>query len=104
MLTDDLSYNKQAIQSHTYAGMYVASFTVDRNTLTCMRAREIGRNSPQKTIWWKVDLGRVYKIDNIAILFRNYDGVGMYLLHKIPAATAAFKILVKGAWPVYIFF
>lgn len=80
--------------------MYAASFAVDRNTLTCMRAREIGQTSPQKTIWWKVDLGRVYKIDNIAILFRNYNGFGMYLLQKLPAA---FKILVKGAWPWYFF-
>lgn len=84
--------------------MYAASFAVDRNTSTCMRAQEIGRNSPQKTIWWKVDLGRVYTIYNIAILFRNYNGFGRYFLQKILTVTAAFKILVKGAWPGYYFF
>lgn len=39
-----------------------------------MRTRPIGRNSPDKTVWWKGDLGGVYNIYNINILFNNYDG------------------------------
>lgn len=40
---NDLSYDKVATQSRTYAGSsnYAARFAVDRITLTCMRAQEI---------------------------------------------------------------
>lgn len=74
---NDLSYDKIATQSRTYAGSsnYAARFAVDRITLTCMRAQEIGLSSPEKTVWWKVDLGGVYSIYSIAILFKNYEGV-----------------------------
>lgn len=41
---------------------------------------EIGRNSPDKTTWWKVDLCRVYNIYSIDILFKNYDGFGMFFV------------------------
>lgn len=80
LVTDDLSYDKVATQSRTYAGSsnYAARFAVDRITLTCMRAQEIGLSSPEKTVWWKVDLGGVYSIYSIAILFKNYEGVGMF--------------------------
>ena len=37
-------------------------------------------NTTHKTVWWKVDLGGVYNIYSVNILFKNYDGVGMY--HK----------------------
>lgn len=30
-------------------------------------------------MWWKVDLGGVYNIYSINILFKKYDGYGMYL-------------------------
>ncbi|XP_052693424.1 cell death abnormality protein 1-like [Crassostrea angulata] len=73
---DDLSFNTHATQSHTYSdwNLFYASSAVDRNTSTCMRPREIGRNSQEKTVWWKVDLGGVYNIYSINILFKNYDG------------------------------
>lgn len=76
---DDLSYHKTATQSVTYAGaetLYGAGNAVDRNSLTCMRTREIGRNSPNKTMWWRVDLGGMYSIYSINIIFKNYDGHG----------------------------
>lgn len=78
-VTDDLSYNKEATQSRTYVGLdkYAASSAVDGITLTCMRAQEIGHSSPDKTVWWKVDLGKVLSIYSVAILFRNYEGYGM---------------------------
>lgn len=60
--------------------MYEASNAVDGNTATCMRTIVIGTglSTPDKTVWWKVDLGGVYNIYRINILFKNYDGYGMY--------------------------
>ena len=75
---DDLSYNKDASQSHTAPGPgYGAENAVDGNPATCIRSNIIGPNSPDKTVWWKVDLGGVYNIYSINILFKNYDGYGM---------------------------
>lgn len=81
MILDDLSYNKVATQSPMYpVHGYDAGYAVDRNSATCMRTYEIGRNSPDKTTWWKVDLGRVYNIYSIDILFKNYDSFGMFFV------------------------
>lgn len=81
MILDDLSNNKVATQSPMYPGHgYDASNAVDRNSATCMRTDEIGRNSQHKTMWWNVDLGRVYSIYSIDILFENYDGYGIYFV------------------------
>ena len=78
---DDLSHNKAASQSHTYPGTgFDAENALDGNKATCMRTEAIGSNSPYKTMWWKVDLGGVYNIYSVNILFKNYDGYGMY--HK----------------------
>lgn len=57
-----------------------ANIAVDRNTTTCMRTRPIGRNNPDKTVWWKVDLGGVYSIQSINVLFKNYNGYGVFFL------------------------
>lgn len=80
---DDLSYNKTATQSITFTGiemLYDAGNAVDRKTLTCTRTRDIGRSSPFKTMWWKVDLGGRYSIYSINIIFKNYDGLGKCLM------------------------
>lgn len=80
-LLDNLSYNKVATQSHSYADSgYEASNAVDGNPATCMRTLEIGHTSPQKTVWWMVDLGGIYTINSINILFRIYDGQGIKLV------------------------
>ena len=84
--TDDLSKNKVASQSTTYAATssdaykYVAGNAVDRDITTCMRTETIGRVSPDKMVWWKVDLGAVYNIYSVNILFKNYEGNGIVLL------------------------
>ena len=79
LFKDDLSHNKNASQSHTASGTgYGAENAVDGNTATCMRTKQIGPNSPDKTVWWRVDLGGVYNIYSVNILFKNYDGYGMY--------------------------
>lgn len=64
---------KVATQSSTPPGtytMYDARNAVDRNQSTCMRAGVIGRYYPEKTVWWKVDLGRVHKIYSIDIILK----------------------------------
>lgn len=80
MFTDDLSYNKNASQSRTYHDLskYSASLAVDRDKSSCMRTSEIGLNSQSQTMWWKVDLGRVYSIHSVTIIFKTYEGYGMY--------------------------
>nr|XP_034321733.1 uncharacterized protein LOC105331044 [Crassostrea gigas] len=72
---DDISYKKVGTQSHTYPGTgYDASKAVDGNRKTCMRTEAIGSNSADKMVWWKVDLGGIYNIYDINILFKTYDG------------------------------
>nr|XP_022311651.1 multiple epidermal growth factor-like domains protein 6 [Crassostrea virginica]XP_022311652.1 multiple epidermal growth factor-like domains protein 6 [Crassostrea virginica]XP_022311653.1 multiple epidermal growth factor-like domains protein 6 [Crassostrea virginica]XP_022311654.1 multiple epidermal growth factor-like domains protein 6 [Crassostrea virginica]XP_022311655.1 multiple epidermal growth factor-like domains protein 6 [Crassostrea virginica]XP_022311656.1 multiple epidermal growth len=77
---DDLSKNKDATQLSTYPppindlNKYVAGNAVDREVMTCMRTKGIGGNSPEKTMWWKVDLGGVHSIHSVDILFKSYDG------------------------------
>lgn len=82
---DDLSLNKKATQLHTrpQIGTNTAAISaVDGDADTCMGTKEIGSNSPDKWVWWKVDLGAVYSIYSIDILFRNYDGYGVYFSYK----------------------
>lgn len=43
-----------------------------------MRTKDIGPFSDDKTVWWKVDLGEVYNIYSINILFKHYDSLGVY--------------------------
>ena len=79
-----MSKNKVATQSTTYTSgssvlQYVAGNAMDRDITTCMRTDVIGPNSPDETLWWKVDLGGVYNIYSVNILFKNYDGYGIYL-------------------------
>ena len=78
--TDDLSKNKIATQSTTYKSLQDnnAGNAVDRNISTCMRTEVIGPTSPDQTVWWQVDLGGVYSIYSVNILFKNYPGYGMY--------------------------
>ena len=56
---------------------YGAENAVDGNTATCTRSEQIGQNSPDKTVWWKVDLGGVYNIYSVNILFKNYEEYGI---------------------------
>ena len=83
--TDDLSKNKVATQSTTYpSSIYTADNAVDRDITTCMRTELIGVTSPYQTVWWRVDLGRVYNIYSVNIRFRNYDDQGIILLFVYP--------------------
>ena len=78
---DDLSFMKDASQSHTHPGNgYGAESAVDGNTTTCTRTYDIGSHGRYSTVWWKVDLGGVYNIYSVNILFKNYIGYGIYYL------------------------
>ena len=80
--TDDLSKNKVATQSKTYLiSKYRAEQAVDRDITTCMRTEQIGGTSPYKTVWWKVDLGDVYNIYSVNLLFKNYAEYGILKLN-----------------------
>lgn len=75
--TDDLSYNKLATQSHTHIGTdFAAGNAVDRISTTCMMTQPIGHTSPDKTVWWRVDLGRMFSIYSINVFFRSLDRYG----------------------------
>lgn len=75
-----------ATQSHTTIDKTPtgtgAGNAVDRNKATCTKTRPIGINSPDKTVWWKVDLGGVYSIRSINMLFKNFDGNGVLFYIK----------------------
>lgn len=80
--TDDISSNKVITQSLKYDDRqdYDPKNAVDRNYSTCTRAPEIGLNSPHKSMWWRVDLSRVYSIYSVTIMFKNYElKHGLYL-------------------------
>ncbi|XP_062618451.1 receptor-type tyrosine-protein phosphatase epsilon-like, partial [Saccostrea cucullata] len=72
----DLSYGKRSEQSSSYPCLpvsnCVASNAVDRDNKTCMKSESIGSSSTYKTVWWYVDLGDVYSVYSIRILFKNY--------------------------------
>ena len=77
-----MSKSKVATQSTTAVsttGDFLASKAVDRDITTCIRTIPIGGNSPEKTVWWRVDLGGVYNIYSVNILFKNYEGHGIFL-------------------------
>lgn len=57
---------------------YDASMAIDRDTATCIRTLPIGLNNPEKKVWWKVDLGEVYNIQSINIVFANYNDYGVF--------------------------
>ena len=85
MYTDDLSQDKLTTQSATAmspSNAFTAGNAVDRDIKTCMRTEGIGLTSKYKSEWWKVDLGGIYNIYNVNILFKNYSGFGIILLIK----------------------
>lgn len=82
LFVDDISYKKVTTQSKTYKDRqdYDPNNAVDRRYSTCTRAPEIGQSSPDKSMWWKVDLGRMYAIYSVTIMFKKYElDKGLYL-------------------------
>uniref|UniRef100_A0A8W8NII6 Fucolectin tachylectin-4 pentraxin-1 domain-containing protein n=1 Tax=Magallana gigas TaxID=29159 RepID=A0A8W8NII6_MAGGI len=95
---DDLSHSKIATQSHTYTGVgYGATNAVDGNITTCTRTKDIGPNSPDKTVWWKVDFGEIINVFRINILFKNYNGYDIRQRGRI----AGFSLLVSKTGDIH---
>lgn len=85
--------HKTATQSHNYVGTGSdASNAVDGNIATCMKSNGIGTNDPDKTVWWKVDLGRLYSFNSINIQFKNYDGYGVHYYYTTMQLSDNFHI------------
>lgn len=86
LFSDDLSFKAVASQSKMIedpSNMYAANYAVDKNASTCMRTVAIGNTAPEKSTWWKVDLGGTLNIYSINILFKNYENFGMYYFNSI---------------------
>lgn len=45
-----------------------------------MRTKPIGVTNPDKTVWWRLDLGGLKNIYSISVLFKNYNDYGDYNL------------------------
>lgn len=83
---NDLSYNKIATQSPIYRRIseYEANNALDRNITTCMRTQAIGLSSTDNNMWWKVDLGGLYNVYRITIMFKSYEEQpGIYALVNV---------------------
>lgn len=84
LFADNLSLKKNAFQSPIITSdllyQYRAGNAVDGNTGTCMRTNDIGTAALHKATWWKVDLGGVYNIYDINVLFKHYDNLGTYVM------------------------
>jgi hypothetical protein len=53
--------------------MCIAETAVDRIYSTCMNTDAIGSSTtPEKTVWWYVDLSGIYSIYSINIVFKDY--------------------------------
>ena len=82
MHLDDLSHKQRASQSSTELQINNASAAenaVDRIFSTCTRTKPIDTTNPDKTVWWKVDLGGVYNIHSVQIMFKNYNMQGIII-------------------------
>ncbi|XP_078327570.1 uncharacterized protein LOC144623176 isoform X2 [Crassostrea virginica] len=66
-----------------------------------MRTDEIGAGTyvPDKIMWWKVDLGGVYNIYSVNILFKNYDAYEMRQRGRF----AGFSIYISNTGNTYNF-
>ncbi|XP_061170724.1 protein draper-like [Saccostrea echinata] len=54
---------------------FISSNAVDRDPSSCTRNYEIGRTSPHTSVLWRVNLGDIYSIYSIRILFKDYGSV-----------------------------
>ncbi|XP_061170695.1 uncharacterized protein LOC133180136 [Saccostrea echinata] len=82
----DLSAGKNAFQGPAYVSVWpqfhAAVNAVDRNNNSCTTTRKIGSATPYRESWWMVDLGDIYSVFRIRILFKDYGedfGFSLYL-------------------------
>lgn len=81
LFTENLSKNKRTDQYRKIGlSKYDADRAVDGDNSTCMRTEDFGTTSVyDKKTWWFVDLGGVYNVYNIRILFMDYLGESKYV-------------------------
>ncbi|XP_062571183.1 multiple epidermal growth factor-like domains protein 11 [Saccostrea cucullata] len=76
-IEDDLSFGKRSEQSSSAVCKPVSACwainAVDRDNSTCMKTAYIGPSSTYKTVWWYVDLGDVYSVNSVRILFKTFE-------------------------------
>ncbi|XP_062573665.1 protein draper-like isoform X3 [Saccostrea cucullata] len=78
---DHLSFNKTTEHSQNYNNCYLAKYcdiyhsrnAVDRNNDTCTRTRPIEPSNWSNQTWWYVDLGGIYNVYKVNIIFRLYE-------------------------------
>ncbi|XP_061185156.1 uncharacterized protein LOC133193204 [Saccostrea echinata] len=73
-LHNELSRDKTTTQSsfHLCVSPCGPDKAVDGDRKTCMKTYDIGPTSPEKTVWWLVDLGANHSIYSISIYFKDY--------------------------------
>lgn len=84
LFTENLSENGQTDQYRNIdtsnCPFCASGRAVDGDNGTCMRTEDIGTTSfYDKKTWWYVDLGGVYNLYNIRILFKDYPGYSKYV-------------------------
>lgn len=107
LFSDDLSFGKIASQSYSFSfwgSRFSANNAIDRNIATCARTLDIGYRSRFKTVWWKVDLGRVHNLYNMDILFKSYDGYGMYMYNRITEKNTIPILPIWFPWQRYLIY
>jgi hypothetical protein len=101
LLLDDLSKDKDAIQSKTRlcspTSQCLAKNAVDRIYSTCMNADAFGILTPYKTMWWSVDLGAVYSIYSINVVFKDYVSTSGDI-HGKPTQSILFQTLINHSY------
>lgn len=82
LFTENLSADKSTDQYRNISLCKTcgAGRAVDRDDGTCMRTEDIGTTSNNdKKTWWYVNLGGVFNVYNIRILFKDYSGHSKYV-------------------------
>ncbi|XP_062573679.1 uncharacterized protein LOC134235558 [Saccostrea cucullata] len=76
---DELSRDKIATQSKVFGCIPPCGpeKAIDGDIETCMKNDAIGQNSPDKTVWWTIDLGSNLNIYSIIVYFRDYGDYEM---------------------------
>ncbi|XP_062619897.1 protein draper-like [Saccostrea cucullata] len=95
---DNLSEGRSCIQSSTWTcvpscHLYAANNAVDGDMNTCMRSKPIGSSFPDKTVWWRVDLGDIKSIYSIRIQFRDY---GKQYYHRQRGRLGGFSLYISN--------
>lgn len=107
LFLDDLSKGQYTEQSKTRPCVptsdCAANNAVDRNVGSCVRTEAFGINSQDKTMWWFVNLGNIYSIYSVRILFKDYGPEYGTVIHSIVSFFWYLNLLTHfRSWAMYI--